>query len=176
MSLNVITNGAPPAAPAAAPVADAAPDSALAQARAAAARQRAQQMVDIPVGGQFGEHLLIRYGVLPLNEIERYADLQTSAWSMNIDVMVSACRTVIWRDGQDTKTDFEVRLDHHLLTKLEYPLPPGIDRAEDLTAREVVQALFNDNGLALANHFAQLQKWMENPGGDAPGESSAAGG
>jgi hypothetical protein len=173
-SLNVITNGAPPTAPAAAApvVADAAPGSALALARAAAARQRQRHTTDIPVGGDFGEHLKVRYGVLPLDEIERYSELaQTTSWSLNLDVMTSACQTVLWDD-----TDLEVGLDHRLWTLLDWPLPAGIDRAADLTPRELIDALFGSNGIALADHFARLQKWMENPGGDAPGESSAAGG
>src|SRR3954452_16603058 len=100
MSLNVITNGAPPSPEGgAAPVADAAPGSALALARAAAARQRQRHTTEIPVGGDFGDHLRIRYGVLPLDEIERYSELaQTTSWSLNLDVMTSACQTVLWDD------------------------------------------------------------------------------
>jgi hypothetical protein len=169
-ALNVTTNGAPP--PASAPAGDAAPGSALALARAAAARQRQRHTTEIPVGGDFGDHLKIRYGVLPLHEIERYSELaQTTSWSLNLDVMTSACQTVLW-DG----TDLEVGLDHRLWTLLDWPLPTGLDHAQDLTPRELIDALFGYNGIALAEHFARLQKWMENPGGDGPGESSAAGG
>jgi hypothetical protein len=132
MSLNVITNGAPPAAPAAAPVADAAPGSALALARAAAARQRQRHTTDIPVGGDFGEHLKIRYGVLPLDEIERYSELaQTSSWSLNLDVMTSRARP----SCGTTPTSRSAWITGSW-TLLDWPLPAGLDRAEDLTARE----------------------------------------
>lgn len=169
-ALNIITS--PPTPAATAPPADAAPGSALALARAAAARQRQRHSTEIPVGGDFGPHLKIRYGVLALEQIERYSELaQTTSWSLNLDVMTSACQTVLWDES-----DLEVRLDHRLWTLLEWPLPPGVDRAEDITPRELIDALFGHNGIALAEHFSRLQKWMENPGGDAPGESSAAGG
>lgn len=147
---------------------DAAPGSALAQARALAAQQRQSQFKEIPVGGAFGDHLIIRYGVVPLDQVERYGELagKVSNMSFNIDTMVTACRTLIWReDGNDT--DLGVRLEPRLLTLLDWPLPPGVDRLEDVTAREVVEQLFGGNGMAVVTHFAQLFGWLQNPGGEA---------
>jgi hypothetical protein len=56
----------------------------------------------------------------------------------------------------------------------DWPLPPGVEAHDDLTAREVVDALFGHNGSALAQHLDELARWMQNPRVIEPGESSAA--
>lgn len=154
---------------------DAAPGSALARARAAAARQREAQTHDLTVGGAFGEHLVIRYGTLPTGELERYAELAESITNLSLalDMMVSACRTVLWREG-DELTDLDVRLDWHLWQLLDWPLPAGVDDVQDVTTRELVDTLFGRNALALGTHLGALTTWMQDPGGDEPGEASGA--
>jgi hypothetical protein len=156
--------------------ADAAPGSVLGELRARARAQRAVKTKDIAVGGDFADKLVIRYGLLPLDELDRYAMLgaagATPDMTMAIDMMVAACRTLIWRsDGADT--DLNVGLNAALWRLLDWPLPEGIESHEELTAREVVGALFGGNGTALATHLDELAAWMQAPG-DSPGEASAA--
>lgn len=154
---------------------DAPAGSPLARARAAAARQREVHTHDLAVGGAFGEHLLVRYGTLPTEELDRYAELSDSIGNLSlaIDLMVQSCRTIVWRDD-DELTDLDVRLDWRLWTLLEWPLPPGVDEAEDVTSRELIDTLFGHNALALGTHLGELVTWMQNPGGDDPGEASGA--
>lgn len=152
------------------------PGSALARIRAAAAAQRAERTTDIAVGGAFGQRLWVRYGVLPLEEMDRYADLATGATprmsALAVDMMVSACRTVLWRED-GSETDLEVGLDSRLWELMAWPLPTGTEPA-DLTPREVVLALFGGNGMAVVEHSTELITWMSGGEGPGPGESSAA--
>lgn len=151
------------------------PGSALARMRAAAAAQRRERHLDLPVGGEFGDQLVVRYGLLPLEDMDRYADLSTGKTprlsALTIDMMVSACRTVLWRE-HDTDTDLNVGLDSALWELLAWPLPPETG-PEDLTPREIVLALFGGNGMAVVEHAEALMSWMRAPGA-TPGESSAA--
>lgn len=176
--LTVAAEGAAPA-PEAAPAParpDAPPGSPLARARAAAARQAEVQTKDIPVPGW--RHLVLRYGLLPIADVERYAELagsgQTTNLSLSIETMVAACRTVLWVDPPSPDYDFEVGLDHRLWTTLDWPLPPGVDAPEDLTDLEIVDQLFNRNGMGLMAHCAELMSWMQDPGRMDPGERSGA--
>lgn len=168
-AINVVPSGTAGSADAAEP------GSALARIRAAAAAQRQDRHQDIAVGGAFGEHLVIRYGLLPLEDMDRYADLATGKAprlsALTIDMMVSACRTVLWReDGTDT--DLATGLDSGLWELLDWPLPPETT-PEELTPREIVLAVFGGNGMAVVEHAEQLMSWMRAPGA-GPGESSAA--
>jgi hypothetical protein len=154
-----------------------APGSALARIKRAAAQQRGQRHVELVVGGAFGEHLVVRYGVLPIDEMDRYVDLANPGASMRLsqltlDLMVSAARTVLWVEGDDV-TDLGVRLDSSLWQLLDWPLPDGV-ALDELTPREIVLALFGDNGLAVLAHAEELMGWMRDPGGDSPGEALAA--
>jgi hypothetical protein len=153
------------------------PGSVLALLRAAAASARVAKKLELPVGGpDFGDRLVVRYRVLPPEELDRFMEpaqggtLRVSAFG--VDMMVSACETVLWRqDG--TETDLEVRLDSGLWELLGWPLPPGTELA-DLTPREIVLELFGGNGVAQMAHANRLLEWMQNPGAPPVGESSAA--
>lgn len=152
---------------------EAPPGSALARVRSAAARQRERRTFDLAVGGAFGEHLVIRYGTLPIDELERYGELADSIsnLSLALDLMVSACRTVLWlEDGE--ATDLGVRIEQRLWELLDWPLPPGVDQLADVTTREIVDTLFGHNAMAVGNHLGELVAWMQDPGVAAPGESS----
>lgn len=152
------------------PARDAAPPgSALARLRQQAARQRETRTLDLTVGGAFGEQLVVRYGTLPVSELERYAELgdKLTNLSLVIDAMVSSCRTVLFEGD-----DLEVQLDHRLWTLLDWELPATIDSADELMPREVIEALFGQNALALGEHVEQLVTWMQK--GATPGEPSGA--
>jgi len=147
----------------------------LSQLRARAAKQAQEKTIELAVGGEFGDMLVVRYGVLPVDELERYVDMagKLSDLKMAIDMQVSACKTLIWRE-HGTDTDLGVRLDGALWSLLDWPLPDGVSDASELVPREVVVHLFGGNGAALANHLERLASWMQDPGGEAPGESLAA--
>lgn len=152
---------------------DAAPGSVLGQLRAAAARQREEQLLELPVGGAFGQHLVIVYGVLPPDELQRYTQIaqRTGEVALAIDMAVASCKRVLWREnGSDT--DLNVGLDARLWALLEWPLPEGVRDASELTASEVVYGLFGNNGLAMGAHLERLSTWMQDPGGDDVGEAS----
>jgi hypothetical protein len=149
---------------------DAPPGSPLARLRQQAARQREQRTFDLAVGGAFGDQLVVRYGALPVSELERYAELgdKLTNLSLVIDAMVSSCRTVLY-DG----SDLEVTLDHRLWTLLGWELPPAIDAPDELLPREVIEALFGHNALALGEHVNRLVSWMQDAD-ESPGEASGA--
>jgi hypothetical protein len=159
------------------PAADAAPGSVLAHVRAAAAAQRRTKTLRLAVGGEFGERLIVVYGVLPVDELERYVTLAAAGamreLGLAIDMAIASCQTLIWHE-HDVDTDLHVRLDTALWQLLDWPLPEGIDDVDELTPADVVRHLFGGNGIALAEHLEQLSTWMRNPGGDAPGEASPA--
>lgn len=151
---------------------DAAPGSVLGQLRAAAARQREEQLLELPVGGAFGRHLVIVYGVLPPDELQRYTQIaqRTGEVALAIDMAVASCKRVLWRENGDT--DLNVGLDARLWALLEWPLPEGVADVSELTASEVVYGLFGNNGLAMGAHLERLSTWMQDPGGDDVGEAS----
>ena len=151
---------------------DAAPGSMLASLRAYAAAERRTKHLDVPVAGR--ELLVVQYGYLGLEAMDRYSELQPGqikATSLTMDMLTSACRTVFYRhDGK--LEDLEVGLDGRLWSVLGWPLPRGIERAEDVPAPDVVLELFDGNGMALVAHAERVITWMQNP--DALGEGSAA--
>jgi len=160
--------------PAATRAADAPAGSMLAALRRRAASQRAVKHLDVAVGGDFGEDLLVRYGYLALEDMDRYGDLQPGqirATSLTIDMLISACRTVLFRH-QGQLVDLEVGLGGELWERLGWPLPAGITNARDIPAPDVVAELFARNGMALVTHAERVVSWMQDPA-DA-GEASAA--
>jgi hypothetical protein len=151
------------------------PGSVLAQLRARAAAQRETKRLDLPVGGAFGDLLQLRYRPLPVDELERYAELtgRITNVALAIEMMVSCCETALWVEHGQT-ADLGVRLTSDLWELLDWPLPVGIESAADLAPRELVNALFGGNGMALGAHLERLSSWMTDPEGTEPGEASAA--
>jgi len=161
---------------------DAAPGSVLAQLRARAEVQRQVRTLDLPVGGAFGDELVIRYRVLKPHEWDKYAVLLTPSVTgageaqdlppmsvLNVRMMAAACVTVLWiEDGEET--DLGVGLDGGLAQLLGYPLAEGMSY-DDLSALEVVEALF-PSPMAVTTHSGRLVTWMQNPSdpGSAEGE------
>ena len=160
---------------------DAAPGSVLAQLRARAEVQRQARTLELPVGGAFGENLVIRYRVLERREWDKYAVLLTPSVVaagetdlppmsvLNARMMAAACETVLWVEG-DERHDLEVQLDGELARLLAYPLPEGMTY-DDLGVLEVVEALF-PSPMAVTSHAGQLVQWMQDPSnpGGAEGE------
>jgi hypothetical protein len=160
---------------------DAAPPPAgslLADLRRRTAQQRSERTLDLDVGGAFGDRLVLRYGVLPIDELERYSELQgkVSDIGLALDVLVRTCRGVYGRtdDGElellRDEDGSSVGLDTRLAELLAVELPPGVD---ELTPREIVSALFGNNALMLGQHVERLVAWMQ--GSDTSGEVSGAG-
>jgi hypothetical protein len=157
------------------PAADAAPGSVLTQLRERAARQREAKRLELPIGGEFGDRLVAVYGVLPIGELEHYTAMagKLGDLAMATDVAISACTTLCWREHDDV-TDLGVRYGPDLWQLLDWPLPEGVERVDDLLPRDVVAALFGGNGIAQLSHVEKVVTWMQDPGADAPGEASAA--
>lgn len=173
----------PPAAVAPAPT----PGSIVARLRERAKAQQATRTTELPVGGEFGDRLFIKYGVLPPDEMDRFVasrqgvkDIRNiSATSVTMDMMARACTGLIGRyDGEEEELTDEqgvVRLEDRLarLLDLRGPAEPV------LTSYEVIARLFGRNGAAITKHGDDLATWMTDPStteGDAVGESSGVAG
>jgi hypothetical protein len=154
---------------------DAAPGSVLAQLQRAAAEQARERTLELPIGGAFGPHLLARYRVLSVDELERFPQLSGKIADVYIavEMMVTTCSTLLWRDDHGDVSDLNTTYAPKLWELMGWPLPEHVE-LDDLTPREVVVKLFGGNGSALALHLERLSSWLQSPGGYAPGESSAA--
>ena len=116
------------------------------------------------MGGAFGDRLVLRYGVLPIERMDRYADLGSGnvrLSALTIEMMADACVTALWHED-GTTTDLEVGLTGGLWELLGWPLPPET-RPDELTPREIVLALFGGNGMAVVAHAEELISWMRDP-------------
>ena len=151
------------------------PSSMLADLRRRAAAQRREHVTLIDVGGEFGDKLKVRYGVLPMNDMERYAELQAGGamtnMSLAIDLMVACCKELVFvtDEGEVVLSDERgpVGLEDRLADLMDWPRP-----GDELTPREVVNLLFGGNALALDSHIGKLVEWMRAPErGDALGGS-----
>jgi hypothetical protein len=133
------------------------------------------------VGGEFGDRLFIKYGVLSPDEMDRFVAVRQgvkirdiSATSATMDMMARACVCLIGRfDGEE-----EVLEDEHGPVKLEDRLARLLDlRSPDepvLTSHEVITRLFGRNGAAITSHGDKLTAWMtgedEDRENQTPGE------
>jgi hypothetical protein len=156
---------------------DAAAGSVLARLRAQTARQAQERTVDVEIGGAFQPPIVARYGVLPVHELERYGELAggTSNVELIIDMLARTCQALLTSDGErliELRDELgPVTYGHRLAVMLGMAIPPGMD---ELPPREAILQLFGHNGFALASHASDVVTWMQNPGGPAPGEASAA--
>jgi hypothetical protein len=155
---------------------DAAPDSMLASLRRLGEAQRAEHTTEVAVGGEFGERLVVRYGVLAVDEMERYTELVSTGSLSNlglaIDCMVACCRSISFIDdrGETVLLSDErgpVKLGPRLAALMGWE---SIDGAE-MKPRTVVKLLFGDNAMALDAHLSRLLEWMRSARSDGPGGS-----
>jgi hypothetical protein len=155
---------------------DAAPDSMLASLRRLGEAQRAEHTTEVAVGGEFGDRLKIRYGVLPMDEMERYTELvQTGSLTnmgLAIDMMVACCRSLAFTDdrGQEqvlTDEQGAVKIGPRLAALMGWESIDGTP----MKPREVVKYLFGDNAMALDGHLTRLLEWMRNARSGQPGGS-----
>jgi hypothetical protein len=156
------------------------PGSIVARLRERARAQQVTRTIELAVGGEFGDRLWIKYGVLPPGEMDRFvasrqvinlADI--SATAVTMDMMARSCICLIGRYGGEE----EQLADDQGLIRLEDRLARLLDLRNPeeplLTAHEVITRLFGRNGAAITTHGDQLVNWMINPGdteGDAAGE------
>jgi len=172
--LEVITEGNshnPPPPPA--PAGDAPPGSVLAQLRERANAERHTRTLDVPVGTErWGDMLTIRYRMPGMEEADRllaatarFAGADTSGQGVSmgqagLELMATCCVTVI-AHIDDRNEDLEVRLTGRLLSMLGLPYPPGVENPNDVTAREVVEQLFDENWVAINVHAGQIMGWLQ---------------
>jgi hypothetical protein len=147
---------------------DAAPGSLMSRIRKAAARQQKETTKDFPVGGAFGEWLMIRYKPLAPEVMDQFLLQQkddSPAIQLNMDMMARACVAVVGHDPNTGSKEIlqdergPVLLEHRLAVLLSLPIPSGAQ----LTAREVISMLFGRNGIAIGSHGDQVSEWMKNP-------------
>jgi len=152
------------------------PGSLLAELRAAGERQRRVKTAEFPVGGDFGSKLQIRYGVLSMSEMERYAELMGAGGLTNmglaVDMLVACCQGLLWTSpstGLTTELSDEkgkIKLGNRLALMMEWNDPD----APEMSPREVVEALFGGNAMLFDRHVSEVVGWMRG-GSTGPGEA-----
>jgi hypothetical protein len=182
--LNVVAEGplGAPEATRAPEVADAPPGSVLARLRARAASERRDRTLDVPVGGRWGADLVVRYRMPSMEDADRFVAAGAafaagtgqapSMGGLSIDMMATCCVTILGAREDGGLEDLERRLDGRLLELLALSLPPGVDKAADVTVREVVEELFDGNWVAVNVHAGRILGWL-NEGTVELGEASA---
>src|SRR5215831_11867164 len=148
--LNIVSGQEPAAGPP--EVSDAPAGSVLAQLRERAAQQRRDQTLDLTVGGRWGDMLIIRYRMPGMEDADRFAaaaarltEGQAGISRIAVDAMASCCVTVLGKGPDGHVEDLEVTLTGRLLVLLGLPLPTGVDDPSDVTAQEVINAVFDSN-------------------------------
>lgn len=146
------------------------PGSIVARLRERARAQQETKQTELAVGGEFGDRLWIKYGVLPPGEMDRFVASRTgvdlndiSATSVTMDMMARACVCLIGRyEGEEEELCDDqgpVRLEDRLarLLDLRGPSEPV------LSSHEVITRLFGRNGAAITSHGDKLANWMIDP-------------
>ena len=164
---------------------DAASGSLLASLRATAARKREASTKTLGLPGRWAGTVRARYGVVSLDDLERYADtsMQTSGADLmneSLEILARACQAI---EGKDPETGEwqvledelgPVTFDDRLALLLDWPRPDG-----DFTfsVRTVYETMFDGNGVALGQHVAEVSQFMGLVQEDAGlGEASTGGG
>jgi hypothetical protein len=162
------------------------PGSIVARLRERARAQQTTRTIEMPVGGEFGDRLYIKYGVLNPDDMDRFVATRQgvnlkdiSATAVTMDMMARACQCLIGKyEGES-----EVLSDELGVVKLEDRLAKLLDlRSPEepaLTSYEVIKRLFGRNGAAITSHGDDLATWMTDPAStetDAAGEYSGVDG
>lgn len=154
-------------------------NSLLTQLRARAKAQQAEHSVELPVGGEFGTWLKIKYKVLdegPLDDFiarrQASPDKSPRVTSLNMDLMAQSCMNVVGYDENGGGSwvleddDGPVRLEHRLAVLLDLPLLPTTaehPQQIEYNAHEVIMLLFGKNPMAVVSHGDDLATWMQDP-------------
>jgi hypothetical protein len=146
------------------------PGSIVAKLRERAKAQQEARTTEIPVGGEFGDRLFIKYGVLKPDEMDRFVSARAgtkiqdiSATSATMDMMARACICLVGRYGDEEEELADengvIRLEDRLarLLDLRGPAEPV------LSSYEVISRLFGRNGAAITDHGDKLATWMTDP-------------
>lgn len=151
----------------------------------AAGRQREARRIELDVPGAFAGKMRVRYHGLPLEQLERYADLigkgQTGPVSVNIDLLATCAEVVLAYDDETGEwielhdEQGPIALEPRLARLLRLPEPaPGVEMSTD----ELIRGLFmpDENAVPLGTTATELSEWLQAKEGLDPGESLAEGG
>lgn len=147
--------------------------------RRALAGQR-ERRLDLDVPGWRGE-LVLRFRPLDMGQAERFMQARSgrssSEVSEGVESMAQCCVGVFGRDGDRLEELGDeagpVLLEHRLIVLLGLPIPPDAK----LSTREVVDALFFGNAIAIGEFIDRLVGWMRDPdAAESVGESSGSNG
>ena len=146
---------------------DAAPDSLLAELRAKSAQKRKQAEITIALPGRWNGSLRARYGVVSLDELEKWratqaADMDSVAVSASLEIICSTCRSIeaYSADGEWVVLEDAlgpVKFDDRLARLLQWDRP---DEEVDFSIREVYERMFDGNGIALGQHIGKVAEFM----------------
>jgi hypothetical protein len=161
---------------------DAAPGSLLAELRQTAAEKRAVANVTVDIPGRWKGKLRARYGVVGLDELERFQDATQLSSSSNVaqslEILAKACEAIEAFDpstGEWLVLEDDlgpVTFDDRLARLLRWPRPD-----EDFTfpVRTVYETMFDGNGIALGSHVGRIADFMGLVEEDIAGEASTGG-
>lgn len=154
-------------------------DSIIGQLRARAKEQLEEHNIDIPVGGEFGKQLLIRYKPLDPGPMDKFFARRSQLRDMmpdgkelpitelNMDLMAQACVGVYGADANgENKEELTapsgqaLKLDYRLIQFLQMPMDESMAKP---TSHEVIMMLFGNNAMAVINHGDELAGWMQDP-------------
>lgn len=156
---------------ASAPVGAPPQSSILSRLRKSAEAQLAEKFIDMPVGGDYGEMLQIRYKPLRPEEMDSFIESKTDAQlaqvvTVTMDMMARSCIGIYSWDPTDNRKEElkdslgnSLYLDNRLAEMLMLPQPGGVP----MTSREIISCLFGYNGAAISKHGNELAEWMQDP-------------
>lgn len=163
---------------------DAAPGSLLNELRTTAARKREAASETFGLPGRWAGKVRARYGVVSLDELERFTDATqlngASDVNVSLDILARACQAI---EGKDPETGEwlvledelgPVTFDDRLTRLLNWP---RADPEYTFPVRVVYETMFDGNGIALGQHIGAVSQFMGLIQEDiASGEASTGGG
>ena len=144
----------------------ASPDSLIGSLRAKAAERRENEELTVDIPGRWAGVLRVRYGYISLDEIEQYEGIDLAHVSnigMTLDMLSKSVKAV---EGFDQTTGEwavvkdaagPVTFDDRFARLLDWPRP---DDDYEYSIRQVYEALFENNGLAIGQHIGEVGRWM----------------
>jgi hypothetical protein len=168
---------------------DAAPDSVLGRMRAAHHEQQAREELTLALPPFAGYDRRVRYGYVSLDDMDQTDTAGLSEMDATLKMLARAVKAIEVRDPETDRWEVleddlgPVSFDDRYARLMRWERP-GVDGGEDYVynERQVYEAIFNGNGLAIGTHIARVTRFMgggeedltELLGGLAPGSTTPA--
>lgn len=159
------------------PRSDASPESLVSRLRRIAAEKREAEKLIVDLPGRWAGVLRAHYGMLNLDELERYQNAgAANMMNVSLDMLAHACKAIEVYDpekgkvGDDEAWDVlkdergPVTFDDRLTRLLDWPRPSP---EFEFSARQVYETMIGRaesdddmNGVLILNHASQVNRWM----------------